>query len=302
MERKYITIQAAFILSLILYGIIIALGEIQLHGATLIPREYVRDFIVIIPGPLYTDCILLYVIPIGFFFLFYAISPYLVVAYIKFHKFFYWLFRRPSKYGIFKVGTTVKAGRLFYRALIVSLFSFSISALLVEMGFADLFRKVSFMPGDPREILFMAEATFLGTFALCSVTIILFFPIWQLEDSGVVSYRVFHDDRMPVDIQGVHSIYHHILLGYAGFSTIITLIRYVGGTLLVIPPGDPAILTPIILIFLPFIVTGLLAIPIYFYERFFPRTSERVRSKLKKFNFPEITVPHFEELQVPSSS
>jgi len=47
---------------------------------------------------------------------------------------------------------------------------------------------------------------------------------------------------------------------------------------------------------LPFLVTGLLAIPIYLYERFFPLNSKRIQEKIVRFNFPEIRIPHFEEL------
>ena len=292
MDKKYFTILIGFILSLILFITIVVMGEIQITGTHLIPPEYVGTFVYIVPGPIFTDILLLYGIPIVIFFIYYLIAPYLIVIYIKFHQLFYWLLRRPSKYGLFKMGQEIKAGRLFYRALIVSLFSFSISVLIVQMGYGDLFRE-NYIEVS---ILSQAEAVFLGTFALCAITIILFFPIWLLEDSGVVSYRVFHEERMPVDIQGVHSIYHHMLLGYAGISTILALVKYIGETLAVIPIGNPAILTPLILIILPFIVTGLLAIPIYLYERLISKNLDRVKSKLAKFNFPEITIPHFEEL------
>jgi hypothetical protein len=247
----------------------------------------------VLPGSIVTDIILIYLIPVLFFGLFYVVAPYLIVFYIKIHKFFYWLLRRPSKYGIFKLGTRVSAGRLMARALVVSLFSFSISALIVSLGGASLFR--AGVPLEP--VLFEAEAIFLGTFILCSFMIIIFFPVWLLEDSGLVSYRVFHEERMPADIQGVHSIYYYILLGYAGFSTILTLVSYITQTLEVVGPTDAAMLTPIILIILPLLLTGLIAIPIYLYERFFPRTSAKLHKHLEKFNFPDIRIPKFEELK-----
>ena len=277
-----------------LFVIISILGFVKFGPTPLIPKEYVTEFILIIPGPLITDILLLYAIPVVIYCLFYYLAPYFIIVYIKLHKFIYWIMRRPSKYGIFRLGTTVKPGRLFVRTFVVSLFSFSIAALIVQMGYGDLFRA-----GYNEEFIFhQAEAVFLGTFFICAFMIILFFPVWLLEDSGVVSYRVFHAERMPVDIQGVHSVYYAILAGYAGLSTILSLARYIIGTFRTLSLSDPSILTPIILIALPFIVTGLLAIPIVLYEYFLARNRERLYSKLAGFKFPEIMVPKFEEMQI----
>jgi len=298
MERKYLTIIVGLILSIVLFIVIIILGGFKIAGHQLIPPEYISDFIVIFPGTIFTDILLIYGLPIVFFLVYYAISPHLIWVYIKVHKFFYRMLRRPSKYGVFKLGTNVKAGRLFYRALIVSLFAFSIAFLVVEMVSPGLFR-ANMVPESFEEVyaLNFAEAVFLGTFAICPIIIVIFFPIWQLEDSGVVSYRVFHDERMPADIQGVHSIYNNTLLGYAGFSTIISWIILISDIFIKVPNLGAAILTPIIIIILPFLVTGILAIPIYLYEHFFDRNKERLMAKLEKFDFPEITIPHFEEMK-----
>jgi hypothetical protein len=293
MDKKYLMILLGFILSVAIFVIIAILGFVKFGPTNLIPKEYVTEFVYLLPGPLITDILLLFAIPVAIYFLFYLLAPYFIIFYIKLHKFIYWIMRRPSQYGIFRLGATVKPGRLFFRAFIVSLFSFSISALIVQMGYGDLFRA-----GWMNDIFHQAEAAFLGTFFLCAFMIILFFPVWLLEDSGVVSYRVFHAERMPIDIQGVHSIYHSILTGYAGLSTILALATYIIKTLQKAPPPNPAILTPIILMVLPFIVTGLLAIPIVLYEHFLSRNRDRLYSKLAGFNFPEITIPKFEELKI----
>lgn len=298
MDRKYSTILAGFIVSILVFIGIIILGQVKLGGGiNIIPMEYIFEFVVIIPGPIYTDILIIYGLPIVFFLIYYLFSPYLNIVYIKFHQFYYWLIRRPSKYGIFQLGREVKAGRLFYRALIISLFSFSIAFLLVEIGYADLFRANMAPETVPIYALNYAEAIFLGTFAICPIMIILFFPIWQLEDSGIVSYRVWHDERMNADIRGVHSIYFHVLLSYAGFSTILSWIIVISNIFNNVPELGVAVLTPIIVIMLPFIVTGILAAPIYLYEKLFPKSNERLQQKLKRMNFPEIQIPHFEELK-----
>lgn len=294
MDRKYTVIILGLSLSIGLFLIIILAGEFKLFS---IPPEYIKEFIFILPGGIYTDILLIFAIPIAFFFLYYAISPQINWFYIKIHKFLFWMLRRPSQYGVFKLGATVKAGRLFYRALIVSFFSFSISFLLVSLGYAGLFRANMAPETASIYILNLAEAVFLGTFLICPIVVIIFFPIWQLEDSGVVSYRVFHDERMPADIQGVHSIYFQTLLGYAGISTVISWITIISEIFDKVPNIGSAVLTPIILIILPFVVTGILAIPIFLYERLFPRTNGRLFEKIKDFNFPEIEIPKFEELK-----
>ena len=305
MDKKFSGIILGLILSIGTFVMISVLAILSGPGmgTHLLPKEYVEEFIPIIPGPLITDVLLLFLLPIGFFAVFYLIAPHLINFYIKIHKFLYWLLRRPSKYGLFTLGTKVKSGRLFFRALFVSLFAFSISALIVELGFGPLFRAIPpgdtimFTVNDGNINLHMAEAVFFGTFLLSSFVIILFFPIWLLEDSGVVSYRIFHEERMPADIQGVHSIFYSILLGYAGLTTILSLIRYISGALSEVKITDPAMLTPIILMVLPFIVTGLIAIPIFLYERLFPKNQERLRKSLAGFNFPEIRIPKFEEME-----
>ena len=297
MARKYLTIVISLILSIVLFIGIIILGGIKIAGHQIIPPEYISDFIVLFPGTIFTDILLIYGLPVAFFLIYYAISPHLIWVYIKVHKFFYRMLRRPSQYGVFKLGTKVKAGRLFYRALIVSLFAFSIAFLVVELISPGLFR-ANMAPESFEEVyaLNFAEAVFLGTFAICPIIIVIFFPIWQLEDSGVVSYRVFHEERMPADIQGVHSIYNNMLLGYAGFSTILSWILLISNIFSNNPELGAAVLTPIIIIILPFLVTGILAIPIFLYERLFTRNNERLMAKLEGFDFPEIIIPHFEEI------
>lgn len=300
MERKYLPIIAGLIFSIITFTIIYILTKISS-----IPQSYFDEFVISIPGPLITDIILFYALPIAFFLLFYLISPYLIQFYIYIHKFFYWLMRRPSKYGLAELGTKIKASRILYRLLIVSFFSFSISVLMVQMGLGGLFRAWEFV--IPQEtapliykIIYQTEATFLGTFLISAIVIILFFPIWLLEDSGLVSYRVFHEERMPIDIQGVHSLYNTILLGYAGFTSIFYLIRYIILTIsmaVTFPEYIWIVAIPILFITLPFIIFGVIAIPVYLYERYIIRNQSRIKEKFTKFNFPNIKVPHFEEMK-----
>ena len=295
MDKKYIPIIIGFVFSIITFITIYLLTVYYT-----VPSSYVEDFIVIIPGPLITDILILYALPIVFYLLFYVIAPYLIQFYIHLHKFIYRLIGRPSKYGKAELGEKIKAGRILNRVITVSFFSFAISILMVQIGFGWLFREQ--LPGGSPAgaiILNQIESIFLGTFLLCAILIILFFPIWLLEDSGLVSYRVFHEERMPIDIQGVHSLYINVLLGYAGLTTILSLARFIYLTsyIAILNPEIAVIaFTPILLLALPFIVIGLLAIPVYIYERSINTNQSRIKQRVERFNFPNIKVPQFEEM------
>ena len=87
MERKYLTIIVGLILSIVLFIVIIILGGFKIAGHQLIPQEYISEFIVIFPGTIFTDILLIYGLPIVFFLIYYATSPHLIWIYIKVHKF-----------------------------------------------------------------------------------------------------------------------------------------------------------------------------------------------------------------------
>ena len=266
----------------------------------LIPRTYVSDFIVILPGlpkemnipGLFTDIPILYTLPVIILLIIYAIAPFILLLYLGLHK----LTTKVSTktyYGIVEPGEKVGPFKLFRRALTVSLFSFSMCALIVEAGYGGLFRG-----GFQKDmILHQAEALFLGTFFICSFILIIFIPIWLLEDSGIVGYKHSKEKRHPPKIEGISSLYSSILEGYAGISTILILISYIIGTLEVVKPGDAAILTPIILIFLPFIITGLFAIPLIIYESLLPKAIKRIHRKLQKYDLHYIDIPEFDQVK-----
>jgi len=306
MEKKFLGIMGAFILSLAVFVLIIILGTIDLFGFSqlligpfggLIPKEYVIFFIYILPGPIQTDVILIYALPILFFAVFYVVAPYVFLFWLRVHK----LYKRSAKYGLYKMGSKLTATHLYYRAFIISLFSFSISGLIVEANFGYLFRAVMIpMASMEMIILHKAEAIFLGTFILTSLAILLFFPIWILEDSGVVEYRLLEDERRPPEIEGIHALFFNMMQGYAGFTAVLTLIIQVGQTLLVAEGWS--LLTPIILIFLPFIATGISTPPILLYEKYLPNILERLKPLLDKRGIEEIEIPTFEETKIAAGT
>ncbi|NHI94644.1 MAG: hypothetical protein EAX96_19285 [Candidatus Lokiarchaeota archaeon] len=298
--KKYVLVLMGFIISLIIFSIIIILGvyakEIKLAlGQQIIPPEYVTYFIWLLPGTVFTDVPILYALNIAFFFLFFALATPVTLFWIKIHKIT--SFKR-KKYGIVELGTTVKFHRLFYRAFIISLFAFSMSALIIQAGFGSYFRASEVISTEAKVIfLHEAEALFLASFFVTPFVMLLFFPIWILEDCGVMAVKVLPEERIAPDIEGVHSIFLNILQGYAGFSTIINLVIYIVQGIIYAPPPEAAFLTPMILILLPFILTGLFTGPIILYEKYLPKIRAKLHPKLvEQYNFEMIKMPVFEDL------
>jgi len=148
--------------------------------------------------------------------------------------------------------------------------------------------------------LYTAEATFFMTFFVASFCSLIFLPIWLLEDSGLMIYRTFPDQRRTPIIEGVHLSYFKVLETYTGLATIFAYVRQLILTFEIIVNSpvlfDPAILTPLIVLFLPFIVTGLLAIPIFMYEKLLTRKTKRIYKRFSKYNLPSFKLPQLKEL------
>jgi hypothetical protein len=241
-----------------------------------------------------TDVILLYLFPVIIYYLISFISPYVVQFLYKINKLTY-TFRKAPKYGFLKVGDNFKPSRLFFRAFLVNLFAFGTSALIVQLGAGDLFRATLDEFVIPQG-LFVAEAIFFGTFFLASLSMLLFLPSWYLEDSGLVSYRHFPKQRRTPIVEGVHQWYVNVLSFYTGISTIFTLFEVVTKAIPAAGFG-PALLTPIIVIISPLILTGLLAIPIFLYEKNIDKMRTRIHERLAKYNLRHFTIPEFHELK-----
>ena len=68
LEKKYTLIYLGFFLSIIIYLFIYIAGildRLQIYQG-LVPPEYLTDFVWLIPGPLITDILVLYILPIIF--------------------------------------------------------------------------------------------------------------------------------------------------------------------------------------------------------------------------------------------
>lgn len=291
-------------MSLIIYLFIYIAGSLMRLGilGNIVPEVYLTEFVVILPGPLITDVLLLYLLPIAFYLLFYKIARVMIVGYIKLHKVIY-IGRDPSQYGMVQLGSKRNVSTLIRRSLFVGFFSFSLSAVFVQTRLATLFRALEGAMTPEQAMtsgLFLAEAVFLGTFLFTSLSFFIFLPIWFIEDSGVIAYRYFRDKNKPLEIKGIHSIPRNLLEGFISISTVVALLYYIYNAYnqwLTLPPGDPAILTPLILIVLPIFVTGLFAIPLIMYEKLLPDMISKLKEKIIEKGIPLIEIPNFENMK-----
>lgn len=269
-----------------------------------IPEEFVSHFVNIIPGPMWSDILLLYLFPVIIFFLLKYLAPYTTFFYSKFHKAFY-TFRTKPEYGIYiKKNKNITTGKLMLRILKLSFLAFAFTGFFIPQ-FAEWFRfNYTKMIETSMESpgLFNSEALFLGTFASVPLIMLIYFPIWFLEDTGIISYRKFNKKRMNPDIEGVNRIFRDFLEYFVGFTTILV---YINRVYLVLYQETDAftrinatVLIPLILIFLPFLVGGLIALPLLLYELTFDSTNSHIHSFLIQHNYTYIDIPEFEALEV----
>jgi hypothetical protein len=269
-----------------------------------IPEEFVTHFVNVIPGPMWSDILLLYLFPIIIFLILKWVAPYTTLFYSKFHKAFY-TFRTKPEYGILlNKNKRITGGKIMLRILKLSFLAFAFTGFFIPQ-FAELFRHnysrmVKFSMNSTG--LFNAEALFLGTFASVPLIMLIYFPIWFLEDTGVISYRQFKTKRMNPDIEGVNRIFRDFLEYFVGFTTIFVYINRVYTVLdnetLGFTEMNPTVLIPLILIFLPFLLGGLVAIPLILYELTFSKTNNHIHEYLNKHNFKNIEIPEFEALKI----
>ncbi|MBD3213917.1 MAG: hypothetical protein GF311_15005 [Candidatus Lokiarchaeota archaeon] len=297
-KKKFIPIYICFILTILLYGVIFLLARFPniLFGLG-IPEEFVTHFVKIIPGPLWSDILLLYLIPLGVYIGMQYLSPYSTRFYMRLHKSFYVLRKKPI-YGINPNKGHISTGKIFLRLLKGSFLSFVIATGIMQFGLTPVFRQIT---GDPGMAitLFRAEAIFLATFFFSFLIVIIYFPIWNLEDAGLIAYRKFTRKRKNPDIEGVNRIFRDFIEYSISFSTILVYFNLFFNTLTWVINYDPSgasLLIPLILIFLPFLIPGLYAIPMIFYEMNFDKNMKRIHKHLEEKDIPYINVPDFHDL------
>ena len=290
MAKKNIFLITCFIATLVLFIVIGAFGTKRIR----VPLEYFTEFVSIIPGPIYTDMIVLFGLPFVFVLLYYIAAPAMTRFLVWLHK----LINRGASYGIAKLGAEIHGTTLFKRVWLASILAFSMASLAVQSGGWRLFRFVppEMISSDYLDFVHEMEGLFLGTFFMTPFAFLIFLPIWCIEDCGIIMYKNYSNQRITPDIEGVQGLYENIVKGYAGISTVITLATYIykGFTTISITAGE--FLTPVILVILPFLAIGLISLPIGLYEQKNRALAAKVHQKLENAGLKHVVIPEMNAL------
>ncbi len=299
MERKYVPILLTLIVTLVFvaFFIVMGIGHYLNPGESMWLPEMPDYFIPFIPGTIFTDLLIILVAPIvGFLVIFYLFAPYWTKLLIKIHKLLSKLGGDP-KYGVVKMGKKATGRMLFFRAMVLSFFTFSLAVFLVELlVYIVQDPTVFLLYYDPATPTFsMIVQVFVACLFLGIFTTLIFAPVWLLEDSGLTSYQVSskeENERSPVDIQGVHAPLAGFLTGYAGLATVFSWITFIILVFDEISGMDEGFIMVIIFFLLPLIIAGLFSIPIYIYEKKLPSMVSRLESH---WNYEHMKPPQFEK-------
>ena len=179
MEKKYVPLLITLVvtLSIIMFFMIGGISYYFNPGDSIFRDETVLIFIPFIPGPIFTDLLIIIIAPIlGFFVIFYIFAPYWAKLLIKIHK----ILSRvgtDAKYGVVRIGKKVTGRMLFFRAMVVSFFTFSLAVFLVELlaglGVSDAFLLYSSGP----ETFITIVQVFVACLFLGIITILVFLPV-----------------------------------------------------------------------------------------------------------------------------
>ena len=277
-SKKFFFVIYTLIISVsILVSIFIYATIREIFYPSELPPNYVSDFIVLLPGPLLTDIILIYIIPLLSFLIIKYISPITTLFYAKFHKLLF-IFRKKPEYGIYNQNNRIYSGKLIYRLLFASFLAVALAVAIVQAGTVEYFKKLH-EPIEsynrPQRIIFFFDASFLASLFFVPLAILILVPLWILEDSGLIAYRIFPEKRKNPDIEGIYKKYKGTVEYFVGFSIIIVYILMVYRIFNIMLLGGSVLIIFIILIFLPFTISGLIAIPIFFYKCLVGNTKEK---------------------------
>jgi hypothetical protein len=170
-----------------------------------------------IPGGLTVDLIILFIVPVVLQVIFTFISIILTPLFIFIAK---WMKLGKWPMGIKKLEKNYRLNEFISRGFYASLLAISLSISLNNVLFSD-FIKIEFISGS---ITFSSAAIAL---ILTPISIMVIFPAWFLEDSGIVfmksaNYTELQNGRdltESLDVRGVGNYYISIIKGFAGITT-----------------------------------------------------------------------------------
>jgi len=179
----------------------------------------------IFPGDILFDFIWLYTISIVFGLLLYFIAPMLAYSFVRIHRTF---IGRNSKYYTQDIVPDFSMGGQIKKLLLPAFTALGISYSIVNMdGIVNALLTVETFTGSDINVQAQSIAVGLSLLfillLLASFLMILFVPIWTLQDAGLVR----ESDQKPGVIserEGVGNWYKKLIKGFAGISTLVAYI------------------------------------------------------------------------------
>ncbi|MBY9006103.1 MAG: hypothetical protein KGD63_05040 [Candidatus Lokiarchaeota archaeon] len=299
-SKKFSYVFFSLIISITIFGFLFVFNLIrQIYINSEITNDYIIDLIVILPGPIWTDIILIFILPIIIYILIRYILPYSTLFYTKIHRLLY-IFREKPKYGIYNQKNNTYTSKIIYRLLIASFLSVTLAAMIVQEGTIQLFKQLninydSLESGN--KFLVFIDASYIASFFFIPLAIIILIPLWMLEDSGMMAFRSFPEKRKNPEILGIFKQFKGFIGYFVGVLTFISYIVIVYKIIQVISYENIALIPTILLLLLPFILSGILATPILIYEKSFDKTMNKVVTYLKKKGYEDIIIPKFDDFK-----
>ncbi len=299
-SKKFSYAFICLIVAISLFGVLFVISLIRyLNSSTGTSQAFLFDLIVILPGPIWTDIILIFILPIIFYLLLKYILPYSTLFYVKIHKMIY-IFREKPEYGITIQDNNLYISKIMYRLLIASFLTIALSSIIVQTSTIQLFRTVndniSNLSPSLRDLLSI-DASYIASLFIVPLVIIILIPLWMLEDSGLLAYRKFSDKRKNPEIIGVFKQFKGFIGYFVGILTLVGYVIIVIKIINLISLGFRIEIPAIILLLLPFILSGILTIPLYLYEKTYNKNVDKVRNYIQKKGYEEIIIPEFNDIK-----
>ena len=211
-ERRFI-FPIIVLISILIYGsIFIVTG--------LTPNLLTTDQYPLIPGPSYTDTLLIMLIPFGYMIAIFYIGKYQVVYFLYLHKAL-----KLKRYDYFVVSIPAEKEmtgfKIVRRSIIPGLLAVNIAILIALNGSINhlIYAGDSTMP-NYIPVVIEIGACLIGIPIACLIVI----PIWILESSGIMSVlnqKKYKNPTTP-DIESVGRYYSSFIQGITGISTIMS--------------------------------------------------------------------------------
>jgi hypothetical protein len=261
-----------------------------------------------LPGDILVDLLWTFAIPIIVGLIVFFLTPAMAMLFWRVHRL---AKGRDHNYYIqARTGDTKisPVRRLLTPAFTALGLSFSISGSGTQ---GLIFVTENFQMIDEREIAIITAMPVLFIALLIATMVLLIFtPIWLLDDAGLISERKTSGTRDTVDVEGVGHFFAKYLKGFAGISTVVayllTAFQLVEWYQFITSQGElmyPIIvyLFPVSVIFAaPLIALAPISIVNVFYEMSVRKNANAILDQLQKAGIKTITIEAVEQVHTTS--